>query len=81
MTLQKKRNLFDYKQHNFSKSKKSHFVFKGVNLCFWPKKCQILFYLDLAKIRLEKMLSDLAEKKETCFEYKKQNFSKSRKSA
>ena len=27
------------------------------------------------------MLSDFAEKKETCFDYKKQNFSKSKKSA
>ena len=26
------------------------------------------------------MLSDFAEKKETCFDYKKQNFSKSKKS-
>ena len=27
------------------------------------------------------MLSDFADKKETCFDYKKQNFSKSKKSA
>ena len=27
------------------------------------------------------MLSNFAEKKETCFDYKKQNFSKSKKSA
>ena len=27
------------------------------------------------------MLSDFAEKKETCFDYKKQNFSKSKKSS
>ena len=32
-------------------------------------------------IRLEKLLSHFAEKKETCFDYKKQNFSKSKKSA
>ena len=35
------------------------------------KKCQILLYLDLVKIRLEIMLSDFAEKKETCFDYGK----------
>ena len=44
------------------------------------KICQILLYLDLVKIRLEIMVSDFAEKKETCFDYKKQNFSKSKKS-
>ena len=31
--------------------------------------------------RLERLLNDFAEKKETCFDYKKQNFSKSKKSA
>ena len=44
------------------------------------KKCQILLYSDLVKIRLEIMLSDFAEKKETCFDYEKQNFLKSKKS-
>ena len=34
----------------------------------------------MVKIRLEIMLSDFAEKKETCFHYKKQNFLKSKKS-
>ena len=43
------------------------------------KKCQILLYLDLVK-RLEIMLSDFAEKKETFFDLKKQNFSKFQKS-
>ena len=40
------------------------------------KKCQFFLYLDLVKIRLEIMLNDFAEKKETFFGYKKQNFSK-----
>ena len=35
------------------------------------KICQILLYLDLVKIRLEIMVSDFAEKKETCFDFKK----------
>ena len=35
------------------------------------KICQILLYLDLVKIRLEIMVSDFAEKKETCFDLKK----------
>ena len=42
------------------------------------KKCQILLYLDLVKIRLEIMLSDFAEKKETCFDFKTQIFFKSK---
>ena len=44
------------------------------------KKCQFFLYLDLVKMRLEIMLNDFAEKKETCFGYKKQNFSESKKS-
>ena len=33
----KKETCFDYKKQNFSKSKTSHFFFKVVNPCFWPK--------------------------------------------
>ena len=76
---EKKRNLFDYKKHNFLKWKKSQFL-KCLIQPF-DQKSQILLYLDLAIIRLEKLLSHFAEKKETCFDYKKQNFSKSKKSA
>ena len=39
-----------------------------------------MVYLDLVKIRLEIMLSNFAEKKETFFDLKKQHFSKSKKS-
>ena len=53
------RNLFYY-------NKKKEF-FKVQIIVFFSKelikKCQILFYLDLVKIRLEIMLSDFAEKK------------------
>ena len=59
---------------------KSNF-FKGVSPYFWQKNAIIFLYLDLIQIRLEIMLSDFAEKKETCFDYKKQNFSKSKKSS
>ena len=45
------------------------------------KICQILLYLDLVKIRLEIMVSDFAEKKETCFDFKEKNFLKSKKSS
>ena len=45
------------------------------------KKWQLFLYLHLVKIRQEILLSDLAEKKETFFlGYKKQNFSKFKKS-
>ena len=33
----------------------------------WLKKANYLFYIDLVKIRLEIMLSDFAERKETFF--------------
>ena len=38
------------------------------------QKCHFFLYLDLIKIRLEIMLSDFAEKKETFFDLKKQFF-------
>ena len=44
------------------------------------KKCQVFHNLNLIKISLEIMLSDFAEKKETFFDLKKQNFSNSKKS-
>ena len=45
------------------------------------KICQILLYLDLVKIRLEIMVSDFAEKKETCFDFKKRKCLTSKKSS
>ena len=70
----------DYKkQPEFFIVEKSQFLLKGLIQAF-DQKSQILLYLDLAIIRLEKLLSHFAEKKETCFDYKKQNFSKSKKS-
>ena len=76
---EKKETFFDYKKENFSKSKKSHFFSKWLTHAF-GQKMPFFLYLDLVKMRLEIMLSDFAEKKETCFDYKKQNFSKSKKS-
>ena len=77
---EKRETFFDYKEENFSKSKKSHFFSKGLIHAF-GQKIPFFLYLQLVKIRPEIMLSDFAEKKETCFDYKKQNFSKSKKSA
>ena len=80
-------NYFEEKKETFLttnsrifQTPKSRFFFKGVNPCFWSKNANYLVYLDLVKLRLEIMLSDFADKKETCFDYKKQNFSKSKKS-
>ena len=67
-----KKNLFDLKKQNFSNSKISHF-FKGVNPYFWPKNAIFFLYLDLIKIRLEIMLSDFDEKKETFSGFKQHN--------
>ena len=64
---EKKETFSHFKQQSFLKSKISHF-FKGVNPCFWAKKCQFFLHLDLVKIRLEIMLFDSAEKKETFFD-------------
>ena len=44
------------------------------------KKCQTFLYLDLVKITLQIMFNYFEEKKETFFDYKTQNFSKSKKS-
>ena len=63
----------------FLKSQKSHFS-KGVNPCFWSKNANFFVYVDLVKIRLEIMLTDFPQKKETFLDYEKQNFSKSKKS-
>ena len=54
-------NLFDYKKHNFSKSKKSHFS-KGLTHAFDQKTPFFFLYLQLIKRRLEIMLRDFAEK-------------------
>ena len=73
-------DLADKKETSFTLKKKE--FFKVQIIVFFSKglikKCQILFYLDLVKIRLEIMLRDFAEKKKTCFDHKKQNFLKSK---
>ena len=75
VTLQRNKKPFFYFNKPCSlKSKASHFLLLLV------KKCQFFVYLDLVKRRLEIMLTDFAEEKETFFSYKKHNFSKSKKS-
>ena len=76
---EKKKAFFTLKTEFFPSPKKRVFP-KGLTYDL-VKKCQFFLSLDLVKIRLEIMLNDFAEKKETFFGYKKQNFSKSKKSA
>ena len=66
---EKKETFLTIKKQTFSKSKKSH-ISKGLTHAF-AKKRQFILYLQLIKIRLEIMLSDFAEKKETFLSYKK----------
>ena len=66
--LNRKETFFDRKNYNFSMSQKWHFS-KGVNPCFWSKKCLIFLYLDLVEIRLEIRLNNIVEKKQTIFDY------------
>ena len=74
-------NYFEEKKETFLTTNsrifhtpKSRFFFKGVNPCFWSKNANYLVYLDLVKLRLEIMLSDFADKKETFLTIKKHNF-------
>ena len=41
----------------------------------WSKNANFFVYVNEVTIRLKIMLSDFAEKKETYFDYKKQDFS------
>ena len=74
-----KETFFGKKKNNLSKSQISHFS-KGVNPCFWSKN--VVFCLDLfsVKIRLEIMINNVPERKETFFGPKKCNRSKSQES-
>ena len=70
MTLQRKKKPVLNIKTEFFKVQKIRFS-KEVNPCFWSKYGNYLVHLTFVKIRLEIMLGDFAEKKETCFDYKK----------
>ena len=74
------KKLFNLTKQNFSKSKKSHFFSKGVNLCFCPKNANFfsLFKFDQNKPRNNAYW--LCREKRNLFYFKKQIFLKSRKS-
>ena len=77
---QEKRNLLDYKKHNFSKQKKSYFFPKGLIQAFDQKMPNSsLFRFGHNKTR--KNAQRHAEKTETCFDYKKTEFFKVQKMA
>ena len=78
MTLQRKNKPFFTLKTEFFKVQKMRF-FKGVNPCFWSKNTNYLVYLDLVKIRLEIMLSDFREKKQTFFYFKNRIFQSPKK--
>ena len=59
---EKKKTRFDYKKTEYFKVQKIR-LSKGVNPCFWSKKCHFFLYLDLVKIRLQIMLNYFEEKK------------------
>ena len=61
------------KKTEFFKVQKIAFFSKGL-IHALAKQCQVFQNLNLIKISLEIMLSDFAEKKETFFDLKKQNF-------
>ena len=66
--LDTKEPFFDYKR-KISESPKDRIFPKWLlNPCFWSENAKFFIYLDLVKIRLEKMLNNFVEKQETCFE-------------
>ena len=71
--------FFCPKKCNLSTSQKSHFS-KGVNPCFWSKKCIFFLKLFSVKIRPEILLNSVRHRNETFLGPKKCNLSKSQKS-
>ena len=70
--LERKEPLFNIKTTLLNVSKIKFFQ-KGQPMLL-VKKWQIFLYLDLVKIKLELMLNNFVEKKETFFEYKENFF-------
>ena len=71
--LKRKQTFLHYKNKIFQTPKNCVFP-KGLTHAFGQKKCQIFLYLDLVKLRLEKMRNNVLEKNETFFYYKNKNF-------
>ena len=73
--VDKKETFFDYNNKNFSKSQKSPFT-KGLTHVLVKKMPIFFVYLFLEKFRLEVMLSDFAQEKETFLTLKNRIFPK-----
>ena len=73
--VDKKETFFDYNNKNFSKSQKSPFA-KGLTHVLVKKMPIFFVYLFLEKFRLEIMLSDFAQEKETFLTLKNRIFLK-----
>ena len=71
-----KKNFFGPKKQNFSKPKKSAFP-KGLAYAF-RQKMPFFLYLDLVNIRLEIMVNDFEETKETFLTIKNRIFQSSK---
>ena len=63
--LCKEKSIFFFTLKNCVFESQKNRFFSGDNSCFWWKNANYLVYLDLVKTRLEIMLGDFAEKKET----------------
>ena len=74
--LDEKKKHFCHKKFSLSKSQKLNFS-KGINPCFWSKNIIFFLYLFSVKIRLEKIVNNFLDRKETFFSHKKFNFLKS----
>ena len=68
----RKETVLDYKNDFFLKSQKWHF-FRGVNPCFWSKKCNVLNLFSVKK-GLEIRFNDVLDIKETFFTIKTKIF-------
>ena len=68
-----KKPFFEYKNKIFQSPQNRIFP-KWLTHAFGKKKGQFFPYLDLVKMRLEKMLIDFVEKEETFFDYKNKKF-------
>ena len=73
--VDKKETFFDYNNKNFSKSQKSPFA-KGLTHVLVKKMPIFFVYLFFEKFRLEVMLSDFAQEKETFLTLKNRIFPK-----
>ena len=62
---EKRETFFDYKEENFSKSKKSHFFFSKGLIHTFGQKMPFFLYFYLVKIRLAIMLNNFVEKEKT----------------